>query len=72
MILLHYVSESLAEVMKPSRSTADLDKEFLFKVLKQTMCTMEIAETQLLRGRGSQILNADDVKEVERKIQELE
>ncbi len=49
-----------------------LDKEFVLNVLKQTVCTMGMAETQLLRGRGSQIMNAEDVKEVERKIEQLE
>ncbi len=72
VILLRYVLESLAQIMKPSLRVDELDKEFVFKVLRQTVCTMDLAETQLLRGRGSQIMNAEDVKEVERKIEELE
>ena len=72
VILLRYVLESLAEIMKPSRSVNKLDKDFVFNVLRQTVCAMDLAETQLLRGRGSQIMNAEDVKVVERKIKELE
>ncbi len=72
VILLRYVLESLAEIMKPSRSVNELDKDFVLNVLKQLVCTMDVAETQLLRGQGGQIMNAEDVKEVERKIEELE
>ena len=72
VILLRYVLESLGEIMKPSGNANELDKEFVLNVLKQTVCTMDMAETQLLRGRGSQIMNAEDVKEVERKIEQLE
>ena len=72
VVLLRHVLESLAEVVKPLPSVNELDKEFVFNVLKQTLCAMDMAETQLLRGRGSQIINAEDVKEVERKIEELE
>ncbi len=72
VILLRYVLESLAEVLKPSGNANELDKDFVLNVLKQTVCTMAMAETQLLRGRGSQIMNAEDVKEVERKMEHLE
>ncbi len=72
VILLRYVLESMGEIMKPSGNANELHKEFVLNVLKQTVCTMGKAETQLLRGRGSQIMNADDVKEVERKIEHLE
>ncbi len=71
VILLRYVLESMTEIMKPSRSANELDREFVFKVLKETLCTMDIAEAQLLRRRMSQIMNSDDVKEVERKVEEL-
>ncbi len=72
VILLRYVLESLAQTMKQSLRVNELDKEFVFKILKETVCAVDIAETQLLRGRGSQIMNTEDVKEVERKIEELE
>ncbi len=72
VILLRYVLESITEIMKSSRNTNELDKKFVFNVLRQTVCTMDIAETQLFRRASSQIMNAADVKEVERKIAELE
>ncbi len=72
VILQRCVLENLAGIMKPSRSVNALDREFAFKVLKQTVFAMDMAETQLLRGRDSQIMNAEDVKEVERKVEELE
>ncbi len=71
-ILLRYVLESMTQIMKPSLCVNELDKDFVFKVLKQTVCTMDAAETQLLRGRASQIMNAEGDKQVERKIEELE
>ncbi len=70
-IILEYVMESMTEVIIPSRGVHDTDIEFLFDALKQTVCTVDKAETQLLRGRGSQILNAEDVKGVEKKLGEL-
>ncbi len=51
--LAGYVLESLAEIMKPWRSVNETDIDFVFDTLKQTVCTMDVAETQLLRGRGS-------------------
>ncbi len=72
VVLLRYVLESVTEIMKPSQSVNELEREFVFRVLRQTLSTMNIAEAQLLRGRGSQIMNAEDVKDVERKIEELE
>ncbi len=72
VILLRYVLESMTEIMSPSLSVRKIDEDFVFDVLKQTVSAMDVAETQLLRGRGSQFLNASDVKEVERKMKELE
>ncbi len=37
VILLRYVLESLAHIMKPSLRVNELDKEFVFKVLRQTV-----------------------------------
>ena len=70
-ILLRYALETLSEINKPPRRVNDTDKDFVFHTLKQTICIMDGAEVQLLRGRGSQIKNAVDVKEVERKLEEL-
>ncbi len=72
VILLRYVLESMTAIMKPSRSVNELDKSFVFQVLKQTVGAMDMAETQLLRGRGSEFMNAEDVKEVEKRIEDLE
>ncbi len=46
VVLLRYVLESLAQIIKPSLRVTELDKEFVFKVLRQTVCTMDLAETQ--------------------------
>ncbi len=72
VILLRYVLESMAAIMRTARNVNELDRQFIFQVLKQTVGAMDMAETQLLRGRGSEFMNAEDVKEVERKIEELE
>ncbi len=60
--------------MKPSIhvNLNELDKDFVFKVLKRAVCTMDAAEAQLLRGRASQIVNAEGVKQVERSTYQLE
>ncbi len=70
-ILLRYAQESLSEINKPSRNMNDTVKDFVFNTLKETVCIMMDAETQLLRGRGSQIMNAEDVKKVEEKLEDL-
>ncbi len=72
VVLLRYVLESITEIMKHSRSVTQLDKEFVFNVLKETVCTIDLAETQLLRGPLGQIMNAEDVQRVEKKIADLE
>ncbi len=72
VILLRYILESMMGTMKTAANVNELDKQFVFQVLKQTVGVMGIAETQLLRGRGSEFMNAEDVKEAERKIEELE
>ncbi len=70
-ILLRHILASLAEVLKSSKIVHVSTIGFVFDVLKETMCTIDLAETQLLRGRGSEIMNAGDVREVERKIDAL-
>ncbi len=70
-ILLEYVLESMVAIMKPSRGVNEVDTEFVFEALKQTISTMDIAETQLMRSQVGRIINAEDVKEVERKVEEL-
>ncbi len=70
-ILLRYVLESLAEIYKPSRNTNETDMDFVFNTFKETVCIMDRAKIQLLRRQSSQIMNAEDVKEVERKLEEL-
>ena len=49
-----------------------IDLDFVFNALRQTLCTMDSAETQLLRRGVSQINNAEDVREVEKKLEDLE
>ena len=71
MVLLQYTLKSMAEVMKASRSVDQTDVDFVFDVFKQAIDAMDLAETQLLRGRGSQIMNAGNLKEVERKLEDL-
>ena len=72
VILLRYVLESLTEILRSSKSVDEIDKDFMFNVLKRTLCTMDIAEAQLLRGWGGQIVKSSSVQEVEQKIEELE
>ncbi len=67
-----YVLESLAKMMKPSRSANEIDTDFVFNVLKKVVCAVDEAETQIFRGLGRQILNAGDVQKVEAKTEELE
>ncbi len=70
-ILLWYVLESLAKIMEPSLNVNETAIDFVFNALKEAVSLMDMAETQLLRGNGSQIVNAEDVKNVETKIHEL-
>ena len=70
-ILLRYVLESLTRIVKSSQNVNETAIDFVFEALKETESIMDLAETQLLRGRISQIVNAEDVKKVERKIEEL-
>ncbi len=69
--LLEYVLKSLAEIVKPSRGMNEIDVDFVFGALRETKCRMDLAETQILRGRVSQIMNARNVKEVKRKLEDL-
>ncbi len=71
IFLLRYTLESMTEIMKTSRSVTRTDTDFVFAVFKHAVGAMDLAETQLLRGRGSQIINAGNVKEVERKLEDL-
>ncbi len=71
VVLLQYTLESMSEIMKSSRSVNQVDIDFVFNVFKQAIGAIHLAETQLLRGRGSQIINAGDVKELEGKVEEL-
>ncbi len=66
VILLRYVLESMTEVMKQSRGVNLIDQDFVFDVLKGAVDAMDMTETQILRGRGGEIMNAENVKEVER------
>ncbi len=70
-VLMRYILEILAKIMKHSRIVNVTAIEHVFDALKETVCVMDMAETQLLRGRGAQIVNAEDVKKVEKKIEEL-
>ncbi len=72
VVLLRYVLQSLAEIMSPSLCVETLHEDFVFDVLRQTVDTMDVIETQLLRGRASRFLNAKLVKEVEGTMKELE
>ncbi len=72
LILLRYVLDSLTEIMRPSQSVDEIDKEFVFNVLKRTVRTMDMAEAQLLRGWTGQIVKAPSVQQVEQEIEELE
>ncbi len=69
--LLEYVLKSLAEIVKPSRGVNRVDIDFVFDALKETVCGMDTAETQLLQGRVGQIINAGNVKDVEEKLKDL-
>ncbi len=68
-IYLEYVLGSLTKIM--TRGVNAIEEELAFDVLKVAVRAMDIAETQLLRGRVSEFMNAEDVKEVERKLEEL-
>ncbi len=70
-IILEYVLRSMTEILKPSQGVHEVDIDFVFDALRQTVDTMDLAETQLLRGRGSQIIHAEDVQEVEGKLGDL-
>ncbi len=70
-ILLEYVLESMTEIMKPSQDLNEVDIDFVFGALRQTVSTIDLIATQLLRGRGSQIINSEDVKEAEKKLEDL-
>ncbi len=71
MILLQYVMESLPKILMHSRIVNETAVNFVFDTLKETVYVMDLAETQLLGGRGAQIVNGEDVKKVEEKIEEL-
>ncbi len=72
VILLRYVLESLTEIVRPSQIVDEIDKDFVFNVLRRTLYTIELAEAQLLRGWGGQIVKSSSVQEVEQRIEELE
>ncbi len=65
------VVESIEEIMTPSRELNEIDVEFAFDALRQTVSIMDKAEKQLLRSRVSQIIHAGDVKELEMKAEDL-
>ncbi len=44
----------------------------MFDILKEKVNAVDMAETPLFGGRGSQFLKAGDVKDVGRKVKELE
>ncbi len=69
--LLRYILESLGDIMEPSRIVKQTAIDFAFDALKECVCIMDLAETQALRGRVSQIMNPEDVKKVEEKVKEL-
>ncbi len=71
MVLLQYTLESMTEIMKSSRSVNQTDTDFVFDVLEQAVAAIDLVETQLLQGRVSQIINARNVEEVERKVENL-
>ncbi len=71
-VLQRDVLGSLMEMMKPSHGAKDRDIYFVFKVLKQSVCVKDVAETQLLRGRTSQIMNFRGLKKLGRRVEELE
>ncbi len=65
-VLLRYVLESLTKIMKHSSIVNETAVDFVFNTLKESVCVMDLAEVQLLRGRVAQIMN-EDVKKVEKK-----
>ncbi len=65
-LLLRFVLKNITEIVED-----EIDEKFVFDILKEVVSTMDIAETQLLRGRGSEFINSEDVKKVETKIDEL-
>ncbi len=71
LILLRYVLKSIMQIGKPSGNVNEVDDEFKFGVLEQVVSTLDMAETQLLRGWCGQFMNAEDVKRVEWKISDL-
>ncbi len=50
--------EILMKIKRPARTVDTIDEDFLFNVLSETVCTMDLAETQLLRGWDGQIVKA--------------
>ena len=71
VILLRNLLQSLMEIMSESQSVDETEKNFVFDALKRTIDTMDMAETQVLRGRGGQIVNSANVQEVQQKIEDL-
>ncbi len=71
VVLLRYPLKSLAQVRKPSRNMDQTAIDFVFDALKETVRIMDVAETQVLRGRCHQIINASDVGKVERRTEKL-
>ncbi len=57
--------------MRSSLSVNQIEIDFVFDTFRQATGAMDWAETQLLRGRGSQIMNAGVVKELESKVEEF-
>ncbi len=70
-VLLEHVLKSLGGIMTSSRDADVTEIDFVFDTLKQAVRAMDMAETQQLRGRGREFMNAEDVEQAERKIQEL-
>ncbi len=71
MFRQQYTLESMTETMKSSKKVNQLDTDFVFDVFKQAVDAIDMAETQLLRGKVSQIVNARGVKQVETKLKDL-
>ncbi len=70
-ILLRYILEILAQMMKSSQTVKETATNIMFDALKETMSIMDMAEAQILRGPISQIMSAEDAKKVEKKLEEL-
>ena len=69
--LLRFVMQSMTEIMKLSRGVNEVDTGFVFDVLIQTVSTMDLVESQLMRMRSGQIMNGKVMKEMDEKLEDL-